>query len=57
MALHYQITVQEYLEESWSAYFDGLTITHARAAPRRWPERSGIRPRSMASSRSCVTWG
>ena len=28
MSLHYQITVQEYLEESWSAHFDGLTITH-----------------------------
>lgn len=29
MTRHYQITVQEYLEESWSAHFDGLTITHA----------------------------
>jgi hypothetical protein len=29
MALHYQITVKEYLEDSWSAWFDGLTITHA----------------------------
>jgi hypothetical protein len=28
MTLHYQITVQEYLDESWSAHFDGLTITH-----------------------------
>lgn len=28
MALHYQITVKEYLEESWSASFDRLTITH-----------------------------
>ena len=26
MNLHYQITVKEYLEDSW---FDGLTITHA----------------------------
>ena len=25
--MNYQITVKEYLEESWSAWFDGLTIT------------------------------
>ena len=29
MNLHYQITVKEYLEDSWSAWFDGLAITHA----------------------------
>ena len=29
MVLHYQITVKEYLEDSWSTWFDGLTITHA----------------------------
>ncbi|HEX6606940.1 MAG TPA: hypothetical protein VF276_08510 [Chloroflexia bacterium] len=29
MSLHYQITVQEYLEESWSDWFDSLRITHA----------------------------
>jgi hypothetical protein len=29
MALHYQITVQEYLEDTWSPWFDSLTITHA----------------------------
>ncbi len=29
MTLHYQITVQEYLEDSWSAWFDSLTISHA----------------------------
>lgn len=28
MALHYQITVKEYLEDNWSASFDRLTITH-----------------------------
>ncbi len=28
MALHYQITVNEMLDASWSAWFDGLTITH-----------------------------
>ena len=28
MALHYQITVKGYLDASWSAWFDGLTITH-----------------------------
>jgi hypothetical protein len=28
MALHYQITLKEYLEESWSASFDSLLITH-----------------------------
>jgi hypothetical protein len=28
MALHYQITVKEYLEDSWAAWFDGLTLTH-----------------------------
>ena len=27
MALHYQITVKEYLEDSWSTWFDGLAIT------------------------------
>jgi hypothetical protein len=25
----YQITVKEYLEESWSAWFDGLALTHS----------------------------
>ena len=29
MVLHYQITVKEYLEDSWSTWFDGLTITRA----------------------------
>ena len=29
MVLHYQITVKEYLDDSWSSWFDGLTITHA----------------------------
>jgi hypothetical protein len=29
MARHYYITVNEHLEDSWSAWFDGLTITHA----------------------------
>ena len=29
MVLHYQITVKEYLEDSWAAWFDGLTIYHA----------------------------
>jgi hypothetical protein len=29
MNLHYQITVKEYLEDSWSTWFDGLTISHA----------------------------
>jgi hypothetical protein len=29
MVLHYQITVAEHLDESWSTWFDGLTITHA----------------------------
>ncbi len=28
MALYYQITVNEMLDASWSAWFDGLTITH-----------------------------
>ena len=28
MALHYHITVTEYLDDSWSTWFDGLTITH-----------------------------
>ena len=29
MVLHEQITIKEYLEHSWSTWFDGLTITHA----------------------------
>jgi hypothetical protein len=29
MTLHYQIAVKEYLEDSWSEWFDSLTITHA----------------------------
>ena len=29
MVLHYQITIKEYLEDSWSTWFDGLTISHA----------------------------
>jgi len=28
MNLRYQITVKEYLEDSWAAWFDGLTISH-----------------------------
>ena len=28
MPLHYQITVKGYLDESWTAWFDGLTIIH-----------------------------
>jgi hypothetical protein len=28
IVLHYQITVKEYLQDSWSTWFDGLTITH-----------------------------
>jgi hypothetical protein len=28
MVLYYQITVKEYLEDSWSTWFDGLMITH-----------------------------
>jgi hypothetical protein len=28
MTLHYRITVKEYLEETWSDWFDSLTITH-----------------------------
>jgi len=27
--MNYHITVKEYLEDSWSAWFDGLTITHS----------------------------
>ena len=29
MVLHYQITLKEYLEDSWSTWFDGLIISHA----------------------------
>lgn len=29
MTYHYRITVKEFLEDSWSAWFDGLLITHA----------------------------
>ena len=28
MNLHYQITVKEYLEDSWATWFDGLAISH-----------------------------
>ena len=28
MVLYYQITVKEHLDESWSTWFDGLTIIH-----------------------------
>jgi hypothetical protein len=28
MGRHYSITVAEHLDESWSTWFDGLTITH-----------------------------
>ena len=27
MVLHYQITVKESLDDSWSAWFDGMTIS------------------------------
>jgi len=29
MVRHYQITVTEHLDDSWSTWFDGLIITHA----------------------------
>lgn len=29
MTLHYKITIKEYLDDSWSDWFDSLTITHA----------------------------
>ena len=29
MTLYYHITVKEYLDDSWSTWFDGLAITHA----------------------------
>jgi hypothetical protein len=29
MAQHYEITIKEQLEETWSAWFDGLTLTPA----------------------------
>jgi hypothetical protein len=48
MVLHEQITIKEYLEDSWSTWFDGLTITHAADGPRRWQDRFAIRVRSMA---------
>jgi hypothetical protein len=28
MGRHYYITVAEHLDDSWSTWFDGLTITH-----------------------------
>jgi hypothetical protein len=28
MAQHYSITVKEHLDDSWSTWFDGMTITH-----------------------------
>jgi hypothetical protein len=28
MAQHYYITIKEHLDESWSTWFDDLTITH-----------------------------
>ena len=31
MAQHYQITLHGTLDESWSEWFDGLTITHDAA--------------------------
>ena len=29
MVLHYQIIIKEYLDDSWSTWFDDLTISHA----------------------------
>ncbi|MEO8288398.1 MAG: hypothetical protein ABI670_18390 [Chloroflexota bacterium] len=29
MTLHYQITVKEYLDDSWSTWFDSMRIAHA----------------------------
>ena len=29
MVLHEQITIRECLQDSWSTWFDGLTISHA----------------------------
>ena len=40
MTLHYQITVKEYLEDSWSGWFDGLTISHA-------PDGATLRTRAV----------
>ena len=42
MVLHEQITIKEYLEDSWSTWFDGLTICHAAdGATTLLPDLSG----------------
>ena len=43
MARHYYITVKEHLDDSWSTWFDGLTITHATDGATTLAGRSGIR--------------
>ena len=37
MALHYRITVKEYLEDSWAAWFDGLMISPVTDEAPHWP--------------------
>jgi hypothetical protein len=48
MVLHEQITVKDYLENSWSSWFDGLTIFHAADGAATLAGRFAIRARSTA---------
>jgi len=44
MARHYQVTVKEYLEDSWAAWFDGLAISHAADRTATLAQLPAIRP-------------
>jgi hypothetical protein len=44
MALHYQITVKESLEDSWAAWFDGLAISHVTDGAATLAELPVIKP-------------
>ena len=48
MARHYQVTVKEYLEDSWAAWFDGLAISHAPDRAATLAQLPAIRPHSTA---------
>jgi hypothetical protein len=48
MPLHYQIKVKGALNDAWSAWFEGLTITHDTAGNTLLEGPCPIRPRCTA---------
>jgi hypothetical protein len=59
MTVYYHITVEEHLDDRWSTWFDGLTITHdtdGMSPPQAKPAGTNTRPPTTSPPRgeSCV---